>query len=175
MSDPSKTLKISVRGVEQTIAFGREIGRRLQDGLVIALVGHLGAGKTHLVKGIALGNGLPDADAVTSPTFVLVNEYPGRLRLYHLDLYRLKDARELAGLGFEEMAHTGAAVVVEWADRFADAMPPDALWIRLVVGSDDQERILTLDAGEGTGRRVLEALKDISSTSPSGKQECSPE
>lgn len=149
---------VTVQGVAQTIEFGRAIGRRLRDGMVVALVGHLGAGKTHLVKGIAMGNGLRDPDDVTSPTFVLVNEYAGRLRLHHIDLYRLRDARELAGLGLEDLACAGAAVVVEWADRFPDAMPADALWVHLSVGSNDEERVLALSADKGAGRDALMEL-----------------
>lgn len=155
MSREPVTRRVQIQGVAQTIEFGRAIGRRLRGGMVVALVGHLGAGKTHLVKGIALGNGLQDADDVTSPTFVLANEYAGRLRIHHVDLYRLKDARELTGLGFEDMRSAGAAVVVEWADRFPNAIPADALWVRFAVGANDEERVLTLSANEGAGRDAL--------------------
>ena len=118
---------------EATQALGRTLGQALVGGLTIGLVGPLGAGKTQLVKGIALGNGLDDADQVTSPTFTLVHEYPGTLPLYHLDAYRLSQPRELIALGFDEMTRADAAVVIEWADRVRAAMPEDILWIELTI------------------------------------------
>ena len=118
---------------DATQALGRTLGQALVGGLTIGLVGPLGAGKTQLVKGIAVGNGLDDADQVTSPTFTLVHEYPGTLPLYHLDAYRLSQPRELIALGFDEMTRADAAVVIEWADRVRPAMPEDILWIELAI------------------------------------------
>ncbi|MCP4592107.1 MAG: tRNA (adenosine(37)-N6)-threonylcarbamoyltransferase complex ATPase subunit type 1 TsaE [bacterium] len=121
---------IHVNSVDQTLAFGRRIGTALAPGWVIGLVGPLGVGKTHLVKGIADGNraaGHPAVE-VTSPTFVLVNEYAGRVRIYHLDAFRLLSGADLDELGLEEMIATGA-VVIEWADRVAEALPTDRLTI----------------------------------------------
>ena len=118
---------------DATQALGRTLGHALVGGLTIGLVGPLGAGKTQLVKGIAVGNGLDDADQVTSPTFTLVHEYPGTLPLYHLDAYRLSQPRELIALGFEEMTRADAVVVIEWADRVRPAMPEDILWIELTI------------------------------------------
>ena len=119
--------------VEATVALGEALGRSLGEGLTIGLAGPLGAGKTQLVKGIAVGNAVDDVRKVTSPTFTLVHEYPGRLHLYHVDAYRLRDPGEFAGLGFEEWVRRDAAVVVEWADRVRSAMPEEGLWVELEV------------------------------------------
>lgn len=104
----------------------------LESGVVMALVGRLGAGKTQFVKGLARGIGVEDVRKVTSPTFTLIHEYSGHCLLYHIDAYRLSGAEELLDLGFAELP-AGGAVVVEWADRVADGMPPDCLWIDMQV------------------------------------------
>jgi tRNA threonylcarbamoyladenosine biosynthesis protein TsaE len=127
-------------------------------GVTIGLVGPLGSGKTQLVKGIAVGNSIDDVRKVTSPTFTLVHEHPGTLRLYHVDAYRLSGARELAALGFEEFARPDSAVVVEWADRVRSVMPEDALWIELTP-TGETSRTLTFCATGDMGGRVLDALQ----------------
>ena len=107
-----------------TEELGGQLARRLVPGDCVALVGELGAGKTVLVRGIAAGLGLADGHLVSSPTFVLVQEYPARIPVFHIDLYRLADpAAELAGLGIEEMLANGGVVLIEWADRALEALP----------------------------------------------------
>jgi len=127
---------------------------------VIALTGPLGAGKTQLVKGIALGNGLKDARQVTSPTYVLVNEYAGRLHLYHLDVYRLAGVQEcLTNLGFEEMVREDAAVVIEWADLVVESIPAEALWIHLQVGVSPLLRSVVFSTNAEKSKAMLEAVR----------------
>jgi tRNA threonylcarbamoyladenosine biosynthesis protein TsaE len=117
---------------EATTALGLALGGLLQAGDFLALSGPLGAGKTHLIKGIAAGLGVPADEPVVSPTFVLVREYQGRLKLYHLDAYRLTSAAELLDLGLEEMTtEPGAVVAVEWAERVPTAVPQTACRIEL--------------------------------------------
>ncbi len=117
---------------EQTLTAGRIIANGLRSGDFIALTGPLGAGKTQLVKGIALGLGIPPTEPIISPTFVLVREYVGRLRLFHIDAYRLGSASELAALGLEEMrADPQAVVALEWADRIPGTITPDMIRIDL--------------------------------------------
>jgi tRNA threonylcarbamoyladenosine biosynthesis protein TsaE len=117
---------------EQTLAWGQALGEALAGGDTVALSGPLGAGKTHLTKGIARGVGVPAEEPVVSPTFVLVREYAGRLRLYHVDAYRLGDIEELRAIGLEEMIDDPAGcTVIEWADRFPDLLPPTACRIDL--------------------------------------------
>ena len=149
---------------EATLAFGETLGRSLIGGITIGLVGPLGAGKTLLVKGIAAGNAVDDVRQVTSPTFTLVNEYPGRLCLYHLDAYRLSSPAEFLSLGFYEFIHSDSAVVVEWADRVREAMPEETLWIELGV-TGDTSRTLSLCAAGDPALRCLEALRTGTSLS----------
>jgi tRNA threonylcarbamoyladenosine biosynthesis protein TsaE len=109
--------------VEQTIELGREIGRGLKGGEVIALVGPLGSGKTYLVKGIALGAGASGAAMeVNSPTFVIVNQYRVRVDLFHIDVYRLNSIEEFEMLGFDDLCYPNSVVLIEWADRVEKAL-----------------------------------------------------
>ena len=111
------------RSVRGTLALGRRFAARLRPGDCVGLSGELGAGKTVLVRGMAVGLGVADERIVSSPTFVLVREYPTSPPVYHVDLYRLGDApAELADLGLEEML-AGGVLVVEWADRAAGVLP----------------------------------------------------
>jgi tRNA threonylcarbamoyladenosine biosynthesis protein TsaE len=127
---------------EQTRDVGRRLAERLRGSEFVALSGPLGAGKTQFVKGLAAGLGVPPDEPVVSPTFVLVREYAGRLKLYHIDAYRLRDAAELAALGVEEMRQAAdAVVVVEWADRVAEGVPADALWIEFEHVGPGERRI----------------------------------
>ena len=108
---------------DETLRLGRRLAERFEAGDVVALIGKLGAGKTVLVRGIAMGLGITDKRLVSSPTYVLVQEYHARIPVYHVDLYRLAaPSEELAELGIEEMTHDGV-VLIEWADRATDALP----------------------------------------------------
>jgi len=119
------------------------MGGQLSPGLTLGLVGQLGTGKTALVKGIAKGNNIPDHQQVTSPTFTLMNEYAGRVAMYHLDAYRLKTPGELAALGFDEMIAGDATVIVEWADRVISILPTDMVWIE-ITSTGEQTRFFSL-------------------------------
>jgi tRNA threonylcarbamoyladenosine biosynthesis protein TsaE len=129
---------------QQTIDLGRQLAQRLDQGDCVALIGQLGAGKTVLAKGLAVGLGLDDDKLVSSPTFVLIQEYPGRVPIFHVDLYRLGDpAGELGGLGLTEMCREGV-VIVEWADR-AEQMLPKRHWRIRIEATGDQERTIALE------------------------------
>ena len=124
----------------------------MRSGDVLALIGPLGAGKTQLVKGIAAGLGVIDLRKVNSPTFVLVNEYQGRLHLYHIDVYRLSHGGELHALGFDEMcSSSNAAVVIEWADRVEDALPDNHVRIHLHVAGPDRRELVLEARGRAHG------------------------
>jgi len=148
----------STTSVESTLTLGEALGRCLIAELTIGLVGPLGAGKTHLVKGIAAGNAPGKGSSVTSPTFTLIHEYDGRLTLYHVDAYRLRDTAELLALGFDELTRADSVVVVEWADRVRSAMPEDSLWITLAL-TGPTSRDLTFQAGGPRSQRCLDALQ----------------
>jgi tRNA threonylcarbamoyladenosine biosynthesis protein TsaE len=144
--------------VDETLAIGRRIGAALEPGDVVALVGPLGAGKTHLVKGIAEGAGVADRNQVNSPTFVLINEYAGRLPIHHIDVYRLAGSDELEALGFEEMVSGPGAVLIEWADRVEDALPVDHLHVTLAVtGAERRELFINGASGRGAAMVVMVA------------------
>lgn len=140
----------------------REIGRRLgaaaAPGTVLALVGPLGAGKTQLAKGIAEGLGI--TSVVNSPTFVLMNEHAGRLRMYHVDAYRLDDPEEASAAGLLDERQSDGVTVVEWADRLDGWMPVERLDIQLsTAAGDPMHRMLAWHAhGPAHDRLAREAL-----------------
>src|SRR6266540_6127853 len=127
------TSLVEIANLEATESFGRRLGERLFPGAVVALVGPLGAGKTHLTRALAEGLGVRNPAAVNSPTFVLIQEYPGPVPVYHFDAYRLSGPREFAELGVEEYFAGDGVCVVEWADRVADVMPAERLTVSLHV------------------------------------------
>lgn len=129
------------RSESDTDRIGAEIASQLSPGTVIGLIGPLGAGKTHLVQAIAAALGVP-REAVTSPTFVLVNEYrQGRLPIFHFDAYRLKDIDEFLDLGPEEYFDSDGLTFIEWADRVVDALPRKRVEINIEIQADDARRI----------------------------------
>jgi len=130
-----------------TEAFGRALSVVLPDGAVVALNGPLGAGKTRLVQAIAAAEGL-DVRDVTSPTFVLINEYLGRRPIYHLDAYRVKDDDEFLALGVEEYFEGAGVTLVEWAERVQRCLPLERLEIRIEPLSTDARRFEVAAAGE---------------------------
>jgi tRNA threonylcarbamoyladenosine biosynthesis protein TsaE len=108
---------ITTHSAEETMDLGRRIGSRLRGGEVFAICGPLGSGKPHLIKGIAAGAGALDRENVTSPTFVIVNQYSGRFDLYHIDAYRIESLAEFEMLGFDDFCYPQSVVLIEWADK----------------------------------------------------------
>ena len=108
--------------LEETVELGRKVGSQLKGGEVIAVCGALGSGKTHLIKGIASGAGAAEARKVTSPTFVIINEYKGRLDVYHIDAYRLDSVSEFEMIGFDDYCQPQSVVLIEWADKIESAL-----------------------------------------------------
>jgi len=125
---------------DDTIALGRAIAAQLPRPAVVLLIGNLGAGKTTLAKGIVEGLGAATPDEVSSPTFTLIHEYaPG---IWHIDLYRLETAREVASLGLDDLFdREDGVVLLEWAERFPELMPPGCIEIRLTAHDDDTRTI----------------------------------
>jgi len=126
------------QSIEQTEKLGQSLGKTLGKGDFIALTGDLGAGKTAFTKGIALGLGI--SDDITSPTFTIINEYPGPVPLAHMDVYRLKNLDELENIGFDDYLD-GYVVVMEWADKVKELLPDDVLWIDFKVLDDFRRQI----------------------------------
>jgi tRNA threonylcarbamoyladenosine biosynthesis protein TsaE len=130
---------IETRSAAETEGVGRRIGETLPGGTVVLLVGDLGAGKTAFVRGLAAGLGIDPSD-VSSPTFTLVQEYRGRCRLQHVDLYRLSHWQDIEELGIDEFVAHGDVVAIEWADRLP-APPPGALRVEIGDLGGDTRRI----------------------------------
>jgi len=132
------------------------LGAAAEAGDTICLYGDLGSGKTNITYGIARGLDVRD-QYITSPTFTFVNEYQGRLPLYHIDLYRLNDPRELENIGFEEYIDSDGVTVIEWADKAEDELPPECLSIYLSTVDEHSREIGFLAEGERY-EKLLEAL-----------------
>lgn len=126
---------------EETIALGERLARVLPKRGVILLIGSLGAGKTTLAKGIVKGLGDAAPDEVSSPTFTLIHEYGGAGRVYHVDLYRLDEAKELETLGLEDLFDRDCLVLIEWGERFPQILPRHRTEIRLRVADADEREI----------------------------------
>ena len=124
---------------EETIALGREIASTLPLRAVVLLIGNLGAGKTTLAKGIVSGLATAGEDEVSSPTFTLIHEYSPRV--YHIDLYRLDRAEEVATLGLDEIFDREAVVLIEWGERFPELLPNERIEIRLRALDDERREI----------------------------------
>jgi tRNA threonylcarbamoyladenosine biosynthesis protein TsaE len=140
-----------------TQAFGQQLAGVLRPGQVIALVGPLGAGKTHLVRAVAVGLGVADGRLVCSPTFVLINEYTARLPVYHFDTYRLKHPEEFFDLGVHEYFAGDGVCLVEWGDRVEQFLPADHLRLTITVTGETTRRF-TLEATGPRSWRVVSEL-----------------
>ncbi len=144
------TLEIISNSAAETVQLGRRIGEALKGGEVIGLIGPLGSGKTHLIKGIAEGAGATDANRVSSPTFVIVNEYlstSALLDVYHVDAYRIQSIAEFEMLGFDEFCRGDSVVVIEWADKVAAALQNiDLIQIELSHIDETHRRIVLRNA-----------------------------
>ncbi len=122
---------------DETIALGRQLAPELKG--CVLLIGNLGAGKTTLTKGIVEGLGVAPASDVTSPTFTLIHQYAPKV--FHVDLYRLDEPKEVETLGLDELFASGALVILEWAERFPSLLPKDRIEIRVTAAADDTRRI----------------------------------
>ncbi len=147
---------------EDTVRIGAFLGKYLAGGSVVALAGKLGSGKTCLTLGIARGLKVPKEIYITSPSYSIVNEYPGRLTLFHVDFYRLKDPSELEYVDLDEILEAGGVVVIEWAEKFPGILPEEHLFVSISI-MDDQTRELHLTAyGQQAAYAVTRLLHDLS-------------
>lgn len=129
-------LLIELASLARTVAFGQRLGASARPGDIITLAGGLGAGKTTLTQAIGQGLEVPAHCYITSPTFSLLHEYPGRIALYHMDLYRLAGEEEIEELGFEDYLYGDGLCVIEWPERLGGLMPAERLHIDLRFASD---------------------------------------
>ena len=153
------TLTVSTRSVGETEALGRTLGSAVAANDVIILTGDLGAGKTHLSKGVAEGLGI--SGTVASPTFnILLVHQGGRLTLNHLDLYRLENADDLVDIDFYDVIEQGGVSLVEWGDRFDDVISLADLTVSIAITGDD-DREVTLEAHSERGEAIVGALVSV--------------
>lgn len=132
---------------EETIALGERLARALPPRQVVLLIGQLGAGKTTLAKGIVKGLGAAEPDEVSSPTFTLIHEYGSEGRVYHIDLYRLEELREVEGLGLEDLFAREAIALIEWGERFPQVLPAERTEIRIRVTAGERREIEVQQVG----------------------------
>ncbi len=130
MNPPAQRLIFEARNEDATERLGAALASALPDTAVVALLGPLGAGKTRLVRSIALAAGV-DEESIGSPTFVLIHEYAGRVPIYHFDAYRLANAGDFVNLGADEFFHQAGWSLIEWADRVTECLPADRLEIAI--------------------------------------------
>lgn len=127
--------------IEETYALGRKLAERFSTGDCVAMIGNLGAGKTAMVRGLAEGLGIEDPRLVSSPTYVLVQEYIGRIPIFHIDLYRMLDPQEeICDLGIDEMLEEGV-VLVEWADKAPKSLPTPRWQLEIEITGQDSRRV----------------------------------
>jgi tRNA threonylcarbamoyladenosine biosynthesis protein TsaE len=153
---------LEVPDLAGTEAFGRRLGELLFPGAVVALVGTLGAGKTHLTRAVADGLQVRNPAAVNSPTFVLIQEYAARLPIYHFDAYRLSGAREFAELGADEYLRGDGVCLIEWADKVEPVLPADHLRIDIEALAPSARRFTV----RATGARHAALLARLSAAPP---------
>lgn len=144
MPSQAQGLMVESHSEAETVMIGRAIGEALRRGDVVLLMGELGAGKTQMVRGMAVG--IESEVPARSPTFVLVNEYRGRIRLSHCDLYRVAGPDEVEELALEERLSDGA-LAIEWPERAQGNIPQDALLIQIDFGHGDDDRTILLTPG----------------------------
>ena len=154
------TFETTTHSVEETRAFGERLGRHITAGTTIALTGDLGSGKTAFVQGIARGLHVPAEYYITSPTFTLINEYPGRLRLHHVDLYRIGDPIEIEEIGLHEILDSDGVVAIEWAERLGAELPAQHVRVYLEM-TNDQTRHLTITAAGSAAVAILKTAVNI--------------
>lgn len=152
MIERLKNLEIILGDLEETKRFGIKLGKMLKRGDILCLNGDLGAGKTTLTKSIGLGLGV--AEYITSPTFALINQYSGRIPVYHFDVYRLENAHELYDLGFDEYFYGDGVCIIEWADKIEKMIPKERIVVDIENGNGLNQRILKI-SGYGDGYQEL--------------------
>lgn len=134
------SISLITRSPEETQQLGRKVGKLLKKGDIVALAGELGSGKTCLAKALLEGLNVLETYKGSSPSFVLINEYKGRVPVYHFDIYRLSNVKEIIDLGYEEYFYGEGVTVIEWADKIEELLPEDCIRIYLkILGEKERE------------------------------------
>jgi tRNA threonylcarbamoyladenosine biosynthesis protein TsaE len=155
----AKHLQITTHSVTETRKLGQTLGAGIHQAVIIALSGDLGSGKTAFIQGLAKGLDVPEKYYITSPTFTLINEYPGRKPLFHVDLYRIEHAPELAEIGLDEILLKDAVIAIEWADKLSgETLSSHHLELRLKIINESTRQIDIFAYGHRVGN-LLKALE----------------
>jgi len=132
---------IITHSARETRHAGRDLGKDLQPGTILSIKGELGSGKTVFVQGLALGLGVPESVYVTSPSYTLINEYPGRCRLFHADFYGLESFSDFDDLGLDEIMEESGVVAIEWPERLPQHFPKSDIEVEIKIIGDDEREI----------------------------------
>jgi tRNA threonylcarbamoyladenosine biosynthesis protein TsaE len=149
-------MQIKINGLEETKGFGIKLGKLLNSGDILCLNGDLGAGKTTLTKSIGIGLGV--TDYITSPTFALINEYEGRVPVYHFDVYRLENVEDLYDLGFDDYFYGKGISIIEWADKIEKLLPEERIVLDIEKGEDENSRVINITGYGNSYSRVIKEL-----------------
>jgi tRNA threonylcarbamoyladenosine biosynthesis protein TsaE len=139
---------VETKSATETIELGKRLGKLLQAGDAVALTGNLGSGKTTLTQGLARGLGVKRKDYVTSPSFTLIKEHKGRIPIYHIDLYRIDNIKEIFNLGYEEYFYGEGVAIIEWADKIKKLLPREVLIINLEIIGENRRKIELVPKGK---------------------------
>jgi tRNA threonylcarbamoyladenosine biosynthesis protein TsaE len=154
----NKKFELRTYNEGETRKLGEIIGRNLDPGDIVALIGDLGAGKTCMTKGLAKSLGVSDQYEITSPTFTIINEYPGIMTFWHVDVYRLESSRDMIDAGFEDLFSSSGVVVIEWAEKILDILPPNTLFITFEY-VDDTTRVVRISGRGSIINQIMEGYK----------------
>jgi len=155
-----KCVPYVARSEQETVRLGALLGHCLKSGDFVALVGELGSGKTWFTKGLALGLGISPETVITSPSFALMNEYQGRIPLFHMDAYRLEELSAFLSAGLEEYFYEEGVVAMEWADRWPEILPATRVTVRITI-LDEVSRRITLSGSHPRAIEILEELEQL--------------
>jgi tRNA threonylcarbamoyladenosine biosynthesis protein TsaE len=136
-----KQIQITSCSIDETRLLGQKIGGLLSVGTVVALTGDLGSGKTSFVQGLARGLDVPGKYYITSPTYTMINEYPGRLTLFHVDLYRIETGTDYGDIGLDDILYGDGVVAVEWANKLSESLPDKHIAMNLKILNNDWREI----------------------------------
>jgi len=150
---------IQTKKTSETIRIGKSVGTRLLPGDIVALVGELGVGKTRFIKGLASGVGMGNPTYISSPSFTLINEYPGKIPFFHVDLFRLGREKDAEELGLEDYFQGGGITAIEWADKIPSLLPKERLVIHITYTGKNTRSIEMI----GKGKRYEELVNQIGS------------
>ena len=152
--------KINLKCLNETNKLAANLAQLLEPGTVIGLQGQLGAGKTHFTKALGAGLKIPGDCPITSPTFTIINDYDGRFKLYHADLYRIYDISEIDETGLTEYFYSEAVSIVEWADKFPEIFPEDYIKIAISI-TGENSRVFLIEATGKKSEFIVSKLKKI--------------